>query len=42
MASTNTSNPRRGQGGAIFNGANDTDDLPSLNISTTTINGGLA
>jgi hypothetical protein len=41
-ASTNTSNPRRGMGGAIFNGANDADDLPSLNISNTTITGGLA
>jgi hypothetical protein len=41
VASTN-SNPRRGQGGAIFNGANDTDDLPSLTISGSTITGGLA
>jgi len=41
-ASTNTSNPRRGQGGAIFNGANDVDDLPNLGIINTTITGGLA
>ncbi|MDT4921083.1 MAG: hypothetical protein QOI15_1985 [Pseudonocardiales bacterium] len=41
VQSTNA-NARRGQGGAIFNGANDTDDLPSLTISNTTITGGLA
>ncbi|HJR39612.1 MAG TPA: hypothetical protein VJ819_14615, partial [Nocardioidaceae bacterium] len=31
----------RGFGGAIFNGALDGDDAPSLTVSSTTINGGL-
>lgn len=40
VASTNTSNPRRGFGGAIHNGAQDADDAPIALISSTTINGG--
>lgn len=39
-ASTN-GNTRRGQGGAIFNGPQDTDDAATLAISGTTINGAL-
>ena len=33
---------RSGQGGAIFNGAQDNDDVPTLTVDNTTIAGGLA
>lgn len=40
VATSNTSNTRRGQGGAIMNGGQDADDAPVLTISDSTISGG--
>jgi hypothetical protein len=41
-ATSAASKVRSGQGGSLFNGPNDADDLPSLQVDTTTITGGLA
>ena len=41
VTTTNATTVRSGQGGAIFNGANDTDDVPVLTVQNSTITGGL-
>jgi hypothetical protein len=40
VQSTSGANPRRGEGGALYNGGQDADDAPKLTVTGATITGG--